>query len=399
MIGMRRAPLAAQALVLAAVMAYGAAPPAQAPPTPDAEAEREIRRLADQVTEIAGKQMGVLDQLELLRRRVRLAESVLARVQGQQASTRKALAEATERASSLLRQQQEVERYLRLRMRQQYALGVLQQYRVYFAVSSAQDLRAAGFYIQVLAHKDADSLKSLASLREEQEAARSELSGLERKLEDEERQAQDERRNILSEQERLSFMLGRLSQERQAAQQALDEILQAGHKVETFVAQASESPLPETNAKSLALARGELSLPCRGSVIKKFGDAIHPKFHTRVPHPGIDIEAPLGAPVNAVYGGRVEFADWLSGYGYTVILSHPGGYYTVYGHLDQIQAKKGEAVGQNQVIGSVGENAFAESTALYFELRQGGKAVDPMPWLNANPPSDKSHERGNSYGH
>ena len=378
---MRRSLLAAQALLLAGLLARGAAPPAQPTPKPDAEAEKEIRRLAEQVTEIAGKQMGILDQLELLRRSVRLAESVLARVQGQQVSTRKALAEATERASALEQQQREVERYLSLRMRQQYALGVLQQYRVYFAVNSAQDLRAAGFYIQALGQKDAESLKSLAGLRKKQEAARTELSGLEKKLEDEGRQAQEERRNLLSEQARLSSMLARLSQERQAAQQALDEILQAGRKVDTFVARASESPLPETNAKSLALARGELSLPCRGSVIKGFGDAVHPKFHTRVPHPGIDIEAPLGAPVNAVYGGKVEFADWLSGYGYTVILSHPGGYFTVYGHLDQIQAKKGEAVGQKQVIGSVGENAFAESTALYFELRQGGKAVDPMPWL------------------
>ena len=378
---MRQARLAVPALALAFLWPHVSAPRAQSPPKPDAEAEAEIRRLADQVTEIAGKQMGLLDQLELLRRRVRLAGSVLSRVQAQQAATKKALDDATAKATALEQQQTEVERYLSLRMRQQYALGVLQEYRVYFAVSSAQDLRAAGFYIQALGQKDAASLKSLVGLREEQEATRRQLAGLEEKLEEEGRQAQVERANLLSEQGRMSAMLVRLTQERQSAQEALDEILQAGRKVERFVQQASESPLPETNAKSLGLAKGEIVLPCQGNVIRGFGDAVHPKFHTRVPHPGIDIEAPLGAPVTAVYPGSVEFADWLSGYGYTVILSHPGGYFTVYGHLDQIRAKKGDRVSQNQVIGSVGENAFAESTALYFELRQGGKAVDPMPWL------------------
>jgi len=378
----RNLAIAFPALLVTAVLASPATPPAPPPPKPDAEAEAEVRRLANQVTEIAGKQMGILDQLELLRRRVRLAETVLARVQGQEAATRKGLEEVTAKASLLHERQQEVERYLALRIRQQYALGVLQQYRVYFAVSSAQDLRAAGFYIQALGQRDAESLKDLTSLQEQQEAARRELSGFEKKLEEEGRQAQEERRNLLSEQGRLSSMLAKLSQERQTAQQALDEILQAGRVVEkVVVAQMSEKEAPETNTKSLALMRGDLALPCPGAVIKRFGDAVHPKFHTKVPHPGIDIEAPLGAPVKAVYGGKVEFSDWLSGYGYTVILSHPGGYFTVYGHLDQIQAKKGETVGRSQVIGSVGENAFAESTALYFELRQGSKAVDPMPWL------------------
>jgi septal ring factor EnvC (AmiA/AmiB activator) len=363
-------------------MATSLAAPCAAQEAPGA-ADSEVKRLAEQVTEIAGKQMGLLDRLELTRRRVRLAERVLAKVNRDQAATKKALAEAAAKGEALAAQQRQIEKYLRLRMRQQYALGVLQEYRVFFAVSSVQDLRAAGFYIQALAEKDAESLHQLAALRAEQEATRSELDLLGRKLDQQGREALEERQNLLSEQGRLSVLLARLSQERQAAQQALDELLQAGRKVDRYVADLSEKPMPETNAtaKNMATVRGQLSLPCRGFVVKGFGDAVHPRFHTRVPHPGLDIEAPLGTPVSAVYPGKVEFADWLSGYGYTVILSHPGGYFTVYGHLDQVQARKGETVKQSQLIGTVGENAFAASTALYFELRQGSKAVDPGPWL------------------
>jgi septal ring factor EnvC (AmiA/AmiB activator) len=77
----------------------------------------------------------------------------------------------------------------------------------------------------------------------------------------------------------------------------------------------------------------------------------------------------------------VEYADWLSGYGYTVILRHPGGYFTIYAHLDRVTARKGEAVSQGQEVGTVGENATTASTGLYFELREGGKAINPLPWL------------------
>jgi septal ring factor EnvC (AmiA/AmiB activator) len=134
-------------------------------------------------------------------------------------------------------------------------------------------------------------------------------------------------------------------------------------------------------AKNMATAQGRLPMPCPGTVTQGFGDFVHPRFRTRVPHPGLDISSPFGTPVHAVFDGEVEYADWLSGYGYSVILRHPGGFFTIYAHLDKIDVAKGQTVSQGGGIGTVGELPATGTSGLYFELRRGGKAVDPRPWL------------------
>ncbi len=369
---------AALALSSALLLAVGA--PSQAPvPTPDTE--QAIRQLAQQVADIAGKQAGVLDRLDLLKRRVRLDELMLARIQDQLAATQRAVQEAEARAGSLAGREESARKYLLGRMRQQYALGVLQQYRVYFAVSSTQDLRTAGFYLDYLSRRDAADFKALRDMVGEQERVRTDLEAARQRLAQQADEAARERANLLGEQAKLSELLSRLGQERQTVQAGLDETLAAARAMDRYVTDLSFRSRVEMLSKNMATSRGSLPFPVSGKVTKGFGDFVHPRFRTRVPHPGLDIAAPLGAPVTAVFDGQVEFADWLSGYGYTVILSHPGGFFTIYGHLDQVLATKGATISQGQAVGRVGQSATSDVSGLYFELRQGGKALDPAPWL------------------
>ncbi len=345
------------------------------------DVENEIRLLAHQVAEIAGKQRGVLDRLELLKRQVRLDEAVLARLHDRRSETQNEL-DATNRALDTLSKKEEgVSVYLRQRMRQQYALGVLQEYRIYFSVSSTQDLRTAGLYLQALARKDARSLKELHDLRVQKQQAAQKLTDLKQKLDAQSTEAVKEKANLLKEQRRFARMLSNLEKKRHTAQEALNETLEAAKKMDRYVSDLAFRSRVNLYSKNMANSEGRLPFPCAGRITRGFGDYVNPRFLTRVPHPGLDISAPLGTPVKAVFDGIVEYADWLSGYGYTVILRHPGGYFTIYAHLDRVTAHKGGAVKQGQEIGTVGENATTASTALYFELREGGKAINPLPWL------------------
>lgn len=371
---------AGPAFALSVAWLLGAYALAQNPP-PAPDTEQAIRRLAQQVADIAGKQAGVLDRLDLLKRRVRLDELMLARIQDQLASTQRAVQDAEARMGSLAGREESARKYLLGRMRQQYALGVLQQYRVYFAVSSTQDLRTAGFYLDYLSRRDAADFKVLRDMVGEQERVRTDLEGARQRLALQADEAARERANLLGEQAKLSGLLSRLGEERQTVQAGLDETLAAARAMDRYVTDLSFRSRVEMLSKNMATARGSLPFPVAGRVTKGFGDFVHPRFRTRVPHPGLDIAAPLGAPVTAVFDGQVEFADWLSGYGYTVILSHPGGFFTIYGHLDQVLATKGSTVPQGQAIGRVGQSATSDVSGLYFELRQGGKALDPTPWL------------------
>lgn len=99
-------------------------------------------------------------------------------------------------------------------------------------------------------------------------------------------------------------------------------------------------------------------------------------------HDGLDIEAPEGTPVEATAAGRVIYADReKSQFGNLVVIDHGNGWYSAYGSLSRITVKKGEQVDQGERIGLVGDTSVTRRNELHFELRQGGKPVDPIAEL------------------
>jgi septal ring factor EnvC (AmiA/AmiB activator) len=374
-----------RAWVAAAILA-AALRPSASQTTEDVEAQ--IRRLADQVGDIAGKQRGILDQVDLLKRRIRLNEAVLRRLAEERRRTSSELESARETLVQTAGRQARAEEYLRARIRQQYALGLLQEYRLYFTVNSTQDLRAAGLYLQALTTRDAARLRELQLVRRQQEEARSSLQALTARQEEQAEETAREQGLLQEQQVRLSALVSRLDRERKTAEQALDESLRAARGMDRYMEDLAFRKRVEIFTKNMADVKGRLPFPCEGRAGRGFGDYVHPRFRTRVPHPGLDIAAPLGTPVRAVFDGVVEYAGWLSGYGYTVILRHPGGYFTVYAHMDQIAVSTGQSVFGKEGLGSVGEIPSLGRTALYFELREGGRAVDPRPWLEGGSDDD-----------
>lgn len=95
-------------------------------------------------------------------------------------------------------------------------------------------------------------------------------------------------------------------------------------------------------------------------------------------HRGLDIAASPGTPVRAAAAGRVLFAGWQSGYGLVVILAHPDGYQTVYGHNSRLSVKAGQWVPAGAVLAAVGATGNATGPHLHFEVRVPGGYVDPL---------------------
>lgn len=127
-----------------------------------------------------------------------------------------------------------------------------------------------------------------------------------------------------------------------------------------------------------------LSIPAPISSV--FGWRVHPILQTWRFHSGDDLAAPIGTPVLATRDGRVTVADFLGGYGLTVILRHDDNKLeSRYGHLSQIAVKPGEWVKQGEVIGLVGSTGNSTGPHLHFEMRQlttqGWVAVDPQEVL------------------
>ena len=95
-------------------------------------------------------------------------------------------------------------------------------------------------------------------------------------------------------------------------------------------------------------------------------------------HPGIDIAVPIGTPIRASGGGTVTAAGYDPDYGLFVLLRHPSGYETMYGHTSRLLAAEGDEVQAGQVIGLSGNSGRSTAPHLHFEIRHDGKSVDPL---------------------
>ena len=95
----------------------------------------------------------------------------------------------------------------------------------------------------------------------------------------------------------------------------------------------------------------------------------------------LDLSAPAGAQIHAVFDGQVIFADYFKGYGNMVIVDHGGGFFSLYAHAATIMKKVGATVARNDIVASVGDTDSSKGPMLYFEIRYQGKPVDPSPWF------------------
>jgi murein DD-endopeptidase MepM/ murein hydrolase activator NlpD len=100
---------------------------------------------------------------------------------------------------------------------------------------------------------------------------------------------------------------------------------------------------------------------------------------------GINLAVPLGTEVRAAEGGKVAYAgNELKGYGNLVLIRHENGWVTAYAHSDEILVKRDDVVRRGQVIARAGKTGTVDQTQVHFELRQGAKPVDPLPYLERN---------------
>lgn len=119
-------------------------------------------------------------------------------------------------------------------------------------------------------------------------------------------------------------------------------------------------------------------------VTSAFGYRIHPILKTKKLHTGIDIQVATGFNIVAAQEGTIVYADWLGGYGKTIMIDHGGGILTLYGHNSKLIVKTGEEVKKGQTIALSGSTGLSTGPHLHFEVRENGKYVDPMKYVTSN---------------
>ncbi len=106
----------------------------------------------------------------------------------------------------------------------------------------------------------------------------------------------------------------------------------------------------------------------------------HPVLNKWRAHKGVDYAAPIGTKVKVTSDGVVSFVGKQGGYGNVVMVDHQGRYTTVYGHLSRFASglRKGQRVGQGEIVGYVGMTGLASGPHLHYEFKQNGVQRDPL---------------------
>ncbi|MEG1501799.1 MAG: peptidoglycan DD-metalloendopeptidase family protein [Synergistaceae bacterium] len=122
--------------------------------------------------------------------------------------------------------------------------------------------------------------------------------------------------------------------------------------------------------------------PTAGKISSSFGWRRSPfGGRRRRFHSGLDIRAPRGRSIVAASSGRVVHSGWMGGYGKTVVVLHPSGVSTLYGHCSTLLVRQGAVVGKGQLIARIGSTGRSTGNHVHFEVRKNGRPVNPIGYL------------------
>lgn len=122
--------------------------------------------------------------------------------------------------------------------------------------------------------------------------------------------------------------------------------------------------------------------PVNGRLLSRFGDRQDPFSDEGEFHAGVDISAAIGTPVHAAADGIVYSAEYVGGgYGKMVVIDHGNGMRTRYAHLSAFEVVPGQEIRRGEVIALSGNTGRVTAPHLHYEVRMGGTAVNPYPYL------------------
>ena len=364
------------------VLAAAAAPPA--------DAEKELQAVRDRIEELQRSMRRDTDRRDALSGQLRDAEENVRGAREKLGDVRKRLAEsdrnleaiAADRRTSeaALLEQRDV---LAAELRTAYVGGQQEQFKLLLSQEDPAALGRMLVYYSYFGRARASKISEIQGIVAElDEAEKAEAAERERlaALEAEGRQqlsavdaARDER----------SRALKAMNAQIRTRNDSIAKLKREAASLEKLVADLRKamSDLPPTGGLAFEKVRGRLSWPVAGKITARFGQARGGGMVWN----GVQIEAPRGTPVKALYDGRVAFADWLPGMGLLVIVDH-GGYMSLYAHNEQLYKAAGDRVKAGEAIATVGDTGGRSQPGLYLEIRRGAKAIDPVPWFRRPSP-------------
>lgn len=324
------------------------------------------------------QEQSLLDELarldtEIARQQTNVRE-IRARIQAQE----KVLATKEAELATIRTNNQTLQDHLTKRLRAFYLMGSHGFLNVAFSSRSLAELVLANDSFRSLVTYDQEVFvayrESLTAIDRARRARE-----LEKALQEKFLEAADREHQELAEAEAAkNSLLKRVRTQKGLYGQALREMRKAEGELHKTLAGRKQAR--EQQARGFVSNRGALPPPVVGQLVHRFHEPALAAEDTALSN-GVTIGVDGRAEVRAVYGGEVIFAGYMRGYGKLVIIDHDLQYCTVSARFDTLAVREGDRVSQGQVLGTTGEITSLFGQGLYFEIRRGTVAEDPLAWF------------------
>jgi murein hydrolase activator len=342
--------------------------------------EVDIKRITSEISDASNRHNQLQEQL-------RKAEVELGSLQREIAENERALEVGAKELSDLEQQRSEREKArdqqqarIAMELKTAWQMGRQGQLKILLNQENPHTVaRTLGYYRyffqarNTLLEQYRKTLKELEELQLRIDTTLTELKTRGQTLADQQADvtaAQDKQKLALAElNDSISSKSAQLKQKEQDRKQ-LEDLLRAIEKA------IVDLQVP-ANYAAFKSAQGQMPWPLDGKPSNLFNRS---RNEGKMRWQGITIPAKEGSTVKAIHHGRVVYADWLRGSGLLMIIDHGDSYMSLYAHNESLLREVGEWVTAGTPVSTVGNTGGEDQTALYFEIRHGGKPIDPSKW-------------------
>jgi septal ring factor EnvC (AmiA/AmiB activator) len=369
-------PFGAGLAILGLVLALAAPLPAQ---KPSREAElaalrMEIARLTERLSAARKAQSGLQGEIDSVAVELRLQEARLTEAITARDLAARRVAEGEREVARLQGALDTARDDLKRHLTGLYRLGRQGYLRLFLSLKPDRRLLPSIRLMRYLARRDRSAIDRYQEARVNLDRERDQLVARRQETERWIASERTRRQQLVAVRQRKEVLLAQLQSESRTLSARTTELADREKKLAGFLDLLYGRTQGDPAGTPMQQFRGVLDWPLEGKVTAGFGSILDPRYHTRVPHNGVDLAATAGAPVKVVFPGKVLYAAPFQGYGETVIVQHPGRVFTLYAGLSSMR------VGKEDML-SLGDTVGLASDKLYFEIRVENRPEDPLSWL------------------
>lgn len=338
----------------------------------------EISIHEEKIDQSGRQELSLLDELERMDEKITKQKVKINAFKAQIKEQEQVISSKEKELTAITQKNESLQQHLIKRLKSFHLMGKTGFFNISFSSKTLPDLLLTNDAFHSLVTYDqslfAAYRESVAAIERVKRSRELEKSVLENFLAD----ADNERLALQQTTEEKNNLLKRIQTQRGLYEQALKEMKKAESTLISTL--TSSSKTQEQKVRAFSLNKGKLPPPVWGEVISRFKQESATGDDTIFTN-GISINTPDKSEAFAVYDGEVIFAGTMRGYGKMVIIDHEQEYYSVTARFNELRVQEGDLVKQGQVIGLTGKNASLFGKGLYFEIRHGEVAENPLDWL------------------